>query len=283
MAIKDIYSPKGIVIRHLISNDWSMDQMHFHEAFEINISISGGNRFYCNDTLHISEPGDIYIFNDLDLHKNMIRKDMRYERYLIFFPKEVISDIPRMDVDLLELFYLDRGSFKNKFHLNKDQLLHIMQFLNETIFKLNSTFYGKETLSRSRLIELLLMINSFYHQNIGDVKTVNQVKNHISKRVEDTISYINENISGDLNLDILADVALVNKYHLGDLFKKETGFTVNQFIINKRILKAQAYLKKGYSITETTDFIGYHNESHFIRTFKKLVGITPKQYALRHQ
>lgn len=283
MVKKDVDSFEGIIFRHIVTDDWSMDQLHFHDFFEINISISSGNKFYCNNTLHITEPGDIYLFNDHDLHKNIIRKGIKYERYLIFFQKKDILELPKMDIDLLELFFLDRCHFRNKIKLNKDQFLHLSHFLNETIFMLNKTVYGYKTLGRSKLVELLIMINSFYHNNIGDVKTYNQSTNHISKRVETIINYINNNIERELNLDLLANEVHINKYYLGELFKRETGFTIHQFIINKRILKAQKLLQSGYNVTEVTESVGYSNESHFIRTFKKLVGITPKQYAISHR
>lgn len=279
MIIDDTNPDKNIRFNHLVTYDWTMARTHFHDEYEINLGISGGNRFFCNDTLHEVEEGDLFLFNNKDLHKNMVEKDTKYERYLIFFNKKEIESLID-DVDLLSLFHMDRSEFKNKVSLTKNQRLHMIQFLNETIYTLKNTHFGQKTLSKVKIVELLLMIHQYYLENKGNTLTDSSNRNHISKKVDTTISYINNHLDQPLSLDILADQVYLNKFYLAEKFKSETGFTINQYIINRRVIVAQTYLQEGMSVIETTGKVGYENESHFIRTFKKHVGVTPKQYAM---
>ena len=62
------------------------------------------------------------------------------------------------------------------------------------------------------------------------------------------------------------------------LFKEEIGMTPNEYIILSRIMRSREYLARGYSVIKVCEMVGYADESHFIRTFKKIMGITPKQY-----
>lgn len=55
--------------------------------------------------------------------------------------------------------------------------------------------------------------------------------------------------------------------------------TVKEYIISKRINLAQEYLRKDYSVSAVCDMAGFNNYSHFIRTFKNIVLISPKQYS----
>jgi YesN/AraC family two-component response regulator len=70
---------------------------------------------------------------------------------------------------------------------------------------------------------------------------------------------------------------------LGHIFKKATGFSVNEYIINCRIIKARELLKENLPVSKTGEMVGYCNVSHFIRTFSKLTGLSPKQYAKHRQ
>ena len=54
--------------------------------------------------------------------------------------------------------------------------------------------------------------------------------------------------------------------------------TPNEYLITVRIMKSREYLTAGVSVVKTCELIGYTDESHFIRRFTRIVGITPKQY-----
>lgn len=270
----------GIQFRHLVSHDWTMSQSHFHEDYEINLFISGKNKFFCNDVVYTSQKGDLFLFNDQDLHKNMVEKAIPYDRYIIFFPPTILRGLPELEEDLLTLFRLNRGQFKNKMSLTKAQLNHMVNFLNETIYTLQRAHFCSHGLYVAKLLELLVMIHQYYYDNQGQIHSTQNKEDTLSGDIQSLIYHIQDNLNQPLTLDQLAKQVYLDKYYLCQRFKAETGFTLNQFIINKRILHAQELLKKGYRITEITQAVGYKNDSHFIRTFKKHVGLTPKQYAL---
>ncbi len=58
------------------------------------------------------------------------------------------------------------------------------------------------------------------------------------------IRYINENVEGDLSIDHLSEKLFMSKYHLMHRFKEETGHTVHQFVLQKRMFKASKFDKK---------------------------------------
>lgn len=56
------------------------------------------------------------------------------------------------------------------------------------------------------------------------------------------------------------------------------GFTPHAYLINYRIQRGQRELKHGKPIAETALNVGFADQPHFQRTFKKLLAATPKQY-----
>ena len=55
------------------------------------------------------------------------------------------------------------------------------------------------------------------------------------------------------------------------------------YVINCRILKARSLLRNGMRVQEVGENVGFRNNEHFIRTFKKLTGTPPKRYAMMYK
>lgn len=97
--------------------------------------------------------------------------------------------------------------------------------------------------------------------------------------IEETVAYINEHLTENLSLELLAGRASLSPYYFTRLFKKETGFTPHEYLIASRINTAKFLLKNtGTSIKEICFCTGFSNESSFCTTFKKWVGQTPSVY-----
>ena len=76
-----------------------------------------------------------------------------------------------------------------------------------------------------------------------------------------------------------ADKACLSAGYFGDLIRKETGMTA-QYYIQQHILKLskQLLLDPSQSISQIADHLGFQYPQHFSRFFKKLAGVTPKEY-----
>jgi AraC-like DNA-binding protein len=125
---------------------------------------------------------------------------------------------------------------------------------------------------------MLIKVNDCY-RNYESCEIVKPDRDY--KRIKQIIQYIHKNLASELSLDTISGKFFLSKYHLGYLFKKVTGFTVNEYIISRRIMRSKELLKNNLPVSQVGEMVGYNNNSHFIRTFKKLVGVSPKQYTKR--
>ena len=80
------------------------------------------------------------------------------------------------------------------------------------------------------------------------------------------------------SIDDMAEAAFISKYNLIRTFKHEVGLTPHQFQIQNRIRKAQRLLGEASTIAEVALATGFCDQSHFIRHFEKIVGLTPTDY-----
>lgn len=100
-----------------------------------------------------------------------------------------------------------------------------------------------------------------------------------SKPIVICLDYIYDHLHTKISLEELAEQAGLSSSYLSRLFHKEVGVTISQYITGKRIQAAENLLKYSeYSFIEITNYLCFSSESHFIHTFKKYTGYTPKVY-----
>ena len=109
------------------------------------------------------------------------------------------------------------------------------------------------------------------------------VKNHSLKGysllVRKVITKIDYDLTADLSLKVQAEYLNVNPSYLSTLFKKETGMTLTEYINRKRIENALLLLNStDMQIQMIAQYCGITDVNYFTKTFKKIVGKTPKEY-----
>ena len=74
----------------------------------------------------------------------------------------------------------------------------------------------------------------------------------------------------------------MSKYHLSRIFKKYTGFSPYEYLLNERLTQGKTLLQNTrLSVEEIAQRVGFNSASHFIRMFRKYEGLTPLQFRKR--
>ena len=95
-------------------------------------------------------------------------------------------------------------------------------------------------------------------------------------------NYIEENLTKDLTLAEIADVAHMSPHYFSRVFRKTTGIPPHRYVIDRRIEKAKTLLSnKHLPLVEVGLSVGFQNQSHFTTLFHKRTGVTPKTYRSR--
>ncbi|MBV6627060.1 MAG: helix-turn-helix transcriptional regulator [Rivularia sp. (in: Bacteria)] len=98
-------------------------------------------------------------------------------------------------------------------------------------------------------------------------------------KLQQIIDYIHAYLDTDLSLNKLAASVQMSPYYFSRLFKETTGFTPHKYVIRCRIERAKELLKQGkLSIAEIAKSVGFVDQSHLNRHFKRTLGITPKTF-----
>ncbi|MBE9109048.1 helix-turn-helix transcriptional regulator [Nodosilinea sp. LEGE 07298] len=94
--------------------------------------------------------------------------------------------------------------------------------------------------------------------------------------------YVDANLHQDLKLVELAAIAQISPAYFARLFKQSEGISPHQYILQRRVEQAQALLRHSeLSLAEIAVRVGFCDQSHLTRCFKRLVGVTPTQFRQR--
>ena len=107
------------------------------------------------------------------------------------------------------------------------------------------------------------------------IKTETNAEDKYLEELKSTILDRPENI---YLIEEMAADSQISPYHMIRKFKKAFGLTPHQFQIQCKVRKAQKLLEENKSISEVTYEAGFYDQSHFVRCFQKIVGMTPKKY-----
>lgn len=97
--------------------------------------------------------------------------------------------------------------------------------------------------------------------------------------IKEAISYIEQNFQNDISVEDIAEFCSLNRSYFGKIFRDALGKSPQEFLINYRMSKAAELLKlTELSIGDISNAVGYPSQLHFSRAFKKIHGISPRQW-----
>lgn len=122
---------------------------------------------------------------------------------------------------------------------------------------------------------ILTLFSRFMREAVSRLRTTDE-------RLQRVLKYILTNITQNIDIDELADMAFLTKSYFIRLFKQEVGTSPLQYINNKKVERAQLLLyTTDMTVKEVAYALGFSDHSYFIRMYRKQTGITPQDYRER--
>ena len=136
--------------------------------------------------------------------------------------------------------------------------------------------------------EVLIQMTRMMDVHIWLEKLVASLAAHLDPRrlaiqqsprlVDKAKAYIDAHYHEPLSLTEVSEWVGVSESHLSKQFTKETGENFIAYVTHIRIEKAIQLMWGGMKLFEIAEKVGYPNQGHFSRIFKKIIGLTPQQY-----
>ncbi|MFD0696871.1 helix-turn-helix domain-containing protein [Paenibacillus sp. GCM10027628] len=278
-----IHTPTNLALQKLgiyvraDADDWQYNwPVHTHEGLEVYYFIRGDANYVIGDNIYELAPGDMLLFRGSTIHRVNPSKDVPYIRsYVNFMPSFLLEWMSGdMFEKLMSLFEAPNGMLIRWSVEERGE----MEAFFRTIHRENEReAFGYELMLRTELIQMLVTIYRKSKRLHELVPT--QQQSHTQANVQRILQYINQHYKENFSLMELSKKLHLNKYYICHCFKDVTGYTINNYVISKRIEEAKKMLlTTDEPVGIISDKLGFNTAVHFSRSFKNYAGVSPQQY-----
>ncbi len=231
--------------------------VHPHSNYVIGI-VSGGERvFFINGQRNILRKGGVFTVNPDQPH---YCEDNGSSYSAVSIPVEYINGkIPAPYVNC-------EAVIKNIIH--DKTLYHEL----EKLFQLSVLNNSRDDYNKK--------LDSVIKRLIGKYSSQRLRRNSLENaRLAGIRDYIREKCHENVSLDELSQAAFCSRFHFTRLFKQAFGIPPHVYLRQMRLNKALKDLRIGKPITAVALDLGFYDQSHFSKSFKKYAGVNPKSFA----
>lgn len=239
----------------------NMAKSHYHTHYELYFLEAGRRHHIMQDSQYETEVGDFMIFAPYVMHHSFSEKDVPFRRIVLYFTEDAIH-APELRAMLKGASGLYHPSPKVSSSVH-----YILEALLREQYELGPLHDATmENLLNSLLITVMRSV------------TVSK-KPELKSRMSKVIEYIETNYQKDIRLKDIAQEFYLSEYYLCHEFKKYTNRTIVQYLNTTRILNAQRLIMEtDLNFTAIAENTGFSSLTHFNRTFKSIVGMSPSDF-----
>lgn len=247
---------------------------HYHEFYKIIYFVDGKVDYKIEGKTYHLRPHDFVLVGANVIHKPEIDSAVPYNRYIIYLSEAFLAEKSERGESLINCFEKAQQSQNRVVHFTPESYGEIVNcLLRMTEIEQNSEAYLGDLLLKAAFLEFMVLFNR---------KCMEQPKAFITtavyhEKVVDVIAYIGEHLADEINVDVLADQFYISKYYLMRQFKEATGYSIHQYINEKRVRSARRMILSGMPASKACYECGFHDYSTFARRFKEIVGTAPSK------
>lgn len=269
------YLKENFLFFHLKDNIREQFNYHHHDFYKIIIFISGKVTYLIEGQSYSLQPWDILLITGRDIHKPLIDTKVDYERYVIWFKPAYLLKNSLPGNNLLTCF---ESASEQRQYLTRPNPEAVRQ-LTELVVQLEkadvSEAFGSPIAKNAFFLLLVIQLNRLFKEagQLGKSQS-----GYFDETIGQLIDFIGNHLAEELLIDDLSEKFYISKYSLMHKFKRQTGYSIHNFILQKRLLTAHELIKRGYPYMEASSRSGFSDYSCFVRAFTKYFGLSPRKY-----
>lgn len=235
------------------ANEKSYFPFHLHDTFCVTLITSGAEVLETNNTKLITEAGTISIIPPGEMHRNFSLTDAGYS---------------------YETFYLNRDILRYYNNGKRVEALERAIIDHNLSRQMHSLFVG-DNMQENAWANFLstLLTYSVTPENVL----------HQRKRFQQIDQFIEEQPRALLNNQWLARQFHLERQHFIRAFTREHGVTPQRYIQLRLLTKAKDLLQQQVPLQDIAYITGFHDPSHFTKSFKKVFGLSPSAFTKKSQ
>lgn len=249
-----------------VKNSSYLYNEHFHTTLSIGAVEDGQVAYTHQKDKYILKPNFLAVINPNKIHScNPIYNESR-TYHMIYIDKDWCKELQKS-------IFTNTQSFieVSKVNIENKELFQKYLKLNYTLLDQESSFLEKEELLQEFLTEL-------FQKYCNCQKTKKKEFSNIEQKVELAKNFIKNNYLENITIGEISKYVELSEFYFIKQFKAHTFLSPHQYMLNCKIDMAKNFLFDGMDIVEVALSLGFSDQSHFNRVFKKFVAATPNEY-----
>ncbi|MGK7935337.1 MAG: AraC family transcriptional regulator [Xenococcaceae cyanobacterium] len=232
---------------------------HFHESYGIGLSERGSGIIYCQGTKYLAPPDHLIFFHPGAVHSGYANDRNPWTYRMMYLDLSLISE-------MLE-GYSQTISFPDTIFSNRA----IAKIFNHThkLFSQSASKLEHETILRNFVQQLA--------QQAG-ISSPTKLKLPEHKAIKLVKEYLDTNYQKNISIRKLCKLTGFSPNYLITAFCHEVGIPPHSYQLQVRVQRAKNDLLTHHPLAQIAAELGFCDQSHFTRCFKRIVGVTPGIY-----
>lgn len=259
--------------------------IHKHTFIEIVYILSGSATHIIGDRSVPATKGDLFIVN-YDTPHTFVRNEDSDEPLIAydllftpsFFDSSLLNSVFFESISSSFLFYslFPEQQIASDVHISGSSYSAFGELFNKMYLEFTGRERGYINIIRAYMTELIVKI--FRKMESSQNKEVSSSQKQV---VNSTLAYLRKNYKKQISLDELAAQVFLSKDYFSRLFRETTGMPTSAFLQKIRVEEACNLLAStNIAIKDVAHQCGFHDIKYFYSIFKKLTGLTPRQYRI---
>lgn len=269
------YLKENFRLFHLRDSRAQKLEYHYHEFDKIILLLSGKVTYVVEGKSYFLKPGDILLVQHNMIHLPEIDPSEPYERVVLWLGPEYLEKHRRDGESLSDCFRL---THERSFHLlrgsseMRKKYMDIFQSLEEA---LGEDAFGHSLLADTYFLQLLIHLN----RDLREDRTAELTETYrYDPKIEEIMRYVESNPAEDLSVEAISKRFFLSRYYLMHRFKEISGYTLHQYVNQKRIQYAGELLRKGTAVMKASEMAGFSEYSTFLRAFQNTYHMSPREF-----
>lgn len=263
--VKKGYLNSEFRLFHLTDQETGEVEYHYHDFDKITIFLKGNVTYMVEGKSYELKPYDIVLVKHNDIHKLAVDNSVPYDRIIVYISVNFMNAYRTDSYDLSYCFQKAREEHSNVLRIPSLEKSSLFRSISRLEKSFRDDGYAAELFRQVLFLEFMIHLNRAAQKDrLEFIDTAD-----CNSKVVDILQYINENLGGELDIDALAGHFYISRYYMMRLFKQETGYTLGQYISQKRLLLAKELVLSGVPGAQACFDCGFKDYSTFSRAYKK--------------
>ena len=252
---------------------------HSHTYYELYFFEEGAVTMVIDGKPHPLQPGDVIVIPPGIDHKVLLTDPEKpYRRFVFWQSRPFLEALEKRSPDYGYLLRQAESRGRYVYHFDLPTFNALRTRLFTLLDEIHADRFARETAMDLDIAALLLFLARTVYEQEQRRNRTEQLS-----RYEAITNYVDSHLDEPLSLDSLGQQFYLSKYYLVHLFRENTGLSVHQYILKKRLAACCDAMQGGAAVGEAYRQWGFGDYSAFYRAFRKEYGMSPSAYIELHR